>query len=165
MHIFFHRKKGTRRAEEGAEGGRSVWRGSERGIGEACGGKKNKEGNGIAMDERTTYFRPLFRRSGMEYTFLWEDGKQHVWGTTGRRMKNTRWLCVVSVALNVAEAKVVAASLYGPLPPTLSPRSSSPFFHSHHNIFFVYRSSILPCSRHRVLEILSFFFFSTSSLL
>lgn len=63
-------------------------------------------------------------------------------------MKNTRWLCVVSLALNVAEAKVVAASLYGPLPPTLSPRSSSPFFHSHHNIVPL-DLTILPCSRHR----------------
>lgn len=38
----------------------------------------------------------------------------------------TRWLCI-SLALNIAEAKVVPASLYGPFPPTTSRRLSLPF--------------------------------------
>lgn len=41
----------------------------------------------------------------------------------------TRWL-YISLALNIAEAKVVPASLYGPLPPTTSRHLSLSFFPS-----------------------------------
>lgn len=94
-----------------------------------------------------------------------------MWGTTGRRMKNTRWLCVVSVALNVAEAKVVAASLYGPLPPTISPRSSSTIPTIIFSSSIVPPSSILPslfspsCSVLEIPSFLSLLLLVTRSLL
>lgn len=61
-----------------------------------------------------------------------------------------RWLCI-SLALNIAEAKVVPASLYGPLPPTnsmsfslfcSSSLSSHRTYLYHFTIFFSLSSSL-----------------------
>lgn len=102
----------------------------------------------ITVDERTTYFRPVFAEASWNTRSPLDLVRQHVWGNHGRKMKNTRWLCVVSVVLNIAEAKVVAASLYGPLPPTLSllfflsllPRPFPPYYSLPLSLFLVFSS-------------------------
>lgn len=128
-------------------------------------------------DERTTYFRPVFAEVSWNTRSLLDLVRQHVWGNHGRKMKNTRWLCVVSVVLNIAEAKVVAASLYGPLPPTLSllfflsllPRPFPPYYSLSLSLVFSSLYSFFVFSALCILEIFaqlaSFFHDAIRSLL
>lgn len=109
------------RASKGTEG-------SSRKLREFETGRARREKEGRSEDiERSFSGRSLpslfgygkKRRASLRRTMSWRG--RVTTRVPRESASRTRWLCI-SLALNIAEAKVVPASLYGPLPPTTSQR-------------------------------------------